>query len=178
MKEIALSVFAHYCIFVWKERKWKLLSSVRLFVTPWTMQSMDFSRPEYWSGYPPPFPGDLPNPGIEPRSPALQVDSLYLSQEQLTQGLPLSRKAQEHEWAAYPFSRGSSKPRNQTGVSRIAGGFFTNWATREAIFIWGDSNLVVPIPRKKIWSLSCLLLPHSHMYLSTNPTRYPKSGYF
>ena len=38
--------------------------------------SMEFSRPEYWSGYSFDFPGDLPNPGIEPRFPALQVDSL------------------------------------------------------------------------------------------------------
>ena len=37
------------------------------------------------------------------------------------------------EWVAYPFSRGSSRPRNRTGVSRIAGRFFTIWATREAI---------------------------------------------
>ena len=37
---------------------------------------MDFSRPEYWSGKPFPSPGDLPNPGIEPRCPTLQVDSL------------------------------------------------------------------------------------------------------
>ena len=37
---------------------------------------MEFSRPEYWHGYPIPSPGDLPNPGIELRSPALQVDSL------------------------------------------------------------------------------------------------------
>ena len=37
---------------------------------------MEFSRPEYWSGYPFPSPGDLPNPGIEPRSPALQAGSL------------------------------------------------------------------------------------------------------
>ena len=37
---------------------------------------MEYSRPEYWSGYPFPYPGDLPNPGIKPRSPALQVDSL------------------------------------------------------------------------------------------------------
>ena len=36
------------------------------------------------------------------------------------------------EWAAFPFSRGSSWPRNWTRVSRIAGGFFTSWATREA----------------------------------------------
>ena len=40
------------------------------------VKSMEFSRPEYWSGWPFPSPGDLPNPGIEPRSPALQVDSL------------------------------------------------------------------------------------------------------
>ena len=37
---------------------------------------MEFSRPEYWSGKPFPCPGDLPNPGIKPRSPALQADSL------------------------------------------------------------------------------------------------------
>ena len=37
---------------------------------------MEFSRPEYWSGQPFPFPGDLPNPGIETRSPTLQADSL------------------------------------------------------------------------------------------------------
>ena len=43
---------------------------------PWTIQSMEFSRPEYWSGQPFPSSGDLPNPGIEPRSPALQADSL------------------------------------------------------------------------------------------------------
>ena len=37
---------------------------------------MEFSRSEYWSGYPFPSPGDLPNPGIKPRSPALQAGSL------------------------------------------------------------------------------------------------------
>ena len=44
--------------------------------TPWTIQSMEFSRPEYWSGWPLLSPGDLPHPGIEPRSPTSQVDSL------------------------------------------------------------------------------------------------------
>ena len=58
------------------EWKWNLLSHVRLFVAPWTIQSMGFSRPGYWSGQPFPSPGDLPNPGIEPRSPTLQADSL------------------------------------------------------------------------------------------------------
>ena len=37
---------------------------------------MEFSRPEYWSGWSFPSPGDLPNPGIKPRCPTLQVDSL------------------------------------------------------------------------------------------------------
>ena len=40
------------------------------------MKTMEFSRPKYWSGWPFPSPGDLPNPGIESRSPELQVDSL------------------------------------------------------------------------------------------------------
>ena len=57
-------------------RKWKSLSRVRLFATPRTVQSVEFSRPEYWGGYPFPSPGDLPNSGIKPRSPALQVDPL------------------------------------------------------------------------------------------------------
>ena len=56
--------------------KWKSLSRIWLFATPWTIQCMEFSRPEYWTGWPFPSPGDLPNPGIEPRSPALQADSL------------------------------------------------------------------------------------------------------
>ena len=46
--------------------KWKSLSSVRLFVTPRTIQSVEFSMPESWSGQPFPSPGDLPesNPGL------------------------------------------------------------------------------------------------------------------
>ena len=50
-------------------------------VIPWTVArqvplSMEVSRQEYWSGLPFPFPGHLPNPGIEPESPALEADSL------------------------------------------------------------------------------------------------------
>ena len=61
--------------------KWKSLSSVQLFVTPWTVAyqaplSMGFSRQEYLSGLPFTPPGDLPNLGIELNSPALQADSL------------------------------------------------------------------------------------------------------
>ena len=62
--------------------KVKLLNRVQLFATLWTVAyqappSMGFSRQEYWSGLPFPFPGDLPDPGIEPRSPALQADALH-----------------------------------------------------------------------------------------------------
>ena len=76
--------------------KWKSLSRVQFFATPWTIQSMEFSRPEYWSGYPFPI----------------------------------------LEWVAFPFSRGSSQPRDQTQVSCIAGGFFSSWAAREAQEYW------------------------------------------
>ena len=61
--------------------KVKSLSRVRLFATPWTvayqaLPSMGLSRQEYWSGLPFPSPGDLPDPGIEPGSPALWADAL------------------------------------------------------------------------------------------------------
>ena len=74
----------------WAKGKWKSLSCVQLFATPWTVQSTEFSRPEYWSE------------------------------------------------VSFPFSRGLSQPRDQTQVFRIAGGFFTNWATREE---WAKVNL-------------------------------------
>ena len=64
-----------------KEKKVKSLSRVRLCAAPWTVAyqappSMGFSRQECWSGLPFPSPGDLPDPGIKPRSPALQADAL------------------------------------------------------------------------------------------------------
>ena len=57
------------------------LSRVQLLATLWTVayqapQSMEFSRQEYWSGLPFLSPGDLPDPGIEPKSPTLQADAL------------------------------------------------------------------------------------------------------
>ena len=63
---------------LWWKSKCQLLSSVWLFVTPWTTAcqaplSMEFSRQEHWSGLPFPSPGDPLYPGMEPGSPALQV---------------------------------------------------------------------------------------------------------
>ena len=105
-----------------------MLSRVWLFATPGTglprlLCPWGFSRQEYWSGLPCPPPGDLPNPGTELRSPALQTDSLPSK---------LPGKPKNTEWVAYRFSSGFSWPKNRTGVSRIAGGCFISWAIREA----------------------------------------------
>ena len=64
-----------------KKKKVLIPSHVLLFATSWTVTHeaplfMDFSRQEYYSGVPFSSPGDLPNPGIKPRSPALQANSL------------------------------------------------------------------------------------------------------
>ena len=80
----------------WKVKvkvKMKSLSRVRLFATPWTVAyqappSMGFSRQQYWSGLPFPAPGDLPDPGIEPRYPTLQADALSSEPP----GKPLTKK--------------------------------------------------------------------------------------
>ena len=62
-------------------KRCSMLTCFRLFGTPWTVArqaplSVEFSRGEYWSGLPCPPPGDLPDPGIKPASPASQADSL------------------------------------------------------------------------------------------------------
>ncbi len=111
--------------------KWKVkvksLSHVWLLTTPWTAAyqappSMGFSRQEYWSGLSCPPPGDLPNTGIKPKPPTLQANSLLSEPPGKTKML---------QWVAYPFPRESSRPRNRTGVSWIAGRFFTSWAKKK-----------------------------------------------
>ena len=64
-----------------REKEMATHSSTLAWETPWTVAyqaspSMGFFRQEYWSELPFPSPGDLPDPGIEPRSPALQADAL------------------------------------------------------------------------------------------------------
>ena len=71
----------HHSTVSYARMKVKSLSHVQLFATPWTIAyqappSMGFSRQEYWSGLPFPSPGDLPNSGIEPKSPTLEADTL------------------------------------------------------------------------------------------------------
>ena len=78
------------------DMKVKSLSCVQLFATPWTVayqapQSVEFSRQEYGSGLPFPPPRDLPIPGIEPRSPALQADAL-LSEPYTYKNIPMMKK--------------------------------------------------------------------------------------
>ena len=87
---------------------------------------MQFSRKEYWSGLPFPSPGHLPNPGIEPGSPALQAVALpseLLGESKVTQlcltlCVPMEYtvhgilQARILEWVAVPFSRGSSQLRS------------------------------------------------------------------
>ena len=107
-------------------------------------QSMGFSRQVYWNGLTFPSPGDLPNPGIKPRSPALQADALQseppgkplkkvkVAQSCLTLCEPMdytvhgTLQARILEWVVLSFSRGSSQHRYRTQVSHIAGRFFTS----------------------------------------------------
>ena len=75
------SIFPSIRVFSNEHVRVKSLSRVWLFSTPWTVAyqarpPMGFSRQEYWNGLPFSSPGDLPDPGIEPRSPALRVGVL------------------------------------------------------------------------------------------------------
>ena len=151
-------------------------SCVRLFTTLWSGARqaplfMGFSRQEYWSF---PSPGDLPNPGIQPRSPALQADSLpseppgkpmktgvgslsllqgifpnqgsnpgLLHCRQILYQLSHWGSPRRLEWVAYPFSSGSARPRNRTGVFWIAGGFFTSWVTRALFPVLYNKTLLL-----------------------------------
>ena len=106
------------------EVKWKSLSRVQLFETPWTIKS-PWNSPGQNTGVGSLslLQGIFPTQGSNAGCPHCRQ---ILSQ--------LSHKGNLRilEWVAYPFSRGSSWPRNRTGVSCIAGRFFTNWTMREA----------------------------------------------
>ena len=86
MRSYSICLSLYYCtkhntLQVHLKVKVKSLSRVQLFATSWTVAyqaplSMGFSRQEYWSGLPFPSPGDLPDAGIEPRSPTSLTDAL------------------------------------------------------------------------------------------------------
>ena len=129
------STWANHASFL-RKWKWKLFSRVRLFATPWTIQSKEFSRSEYWSwvarsliqGI---FPTQGLNTGLWHRR--------WILYQLSHQGSPRILG-----WVAYPFSSGFSQPRNQTGVSCTTGRFFTSWDTRESQEYW--SGLPYPPP--------------------------------
>ena len=171
---------------------------------------MGFLKQEYWRGLPFLSPGDLSDLGMEPMSPALQVDSLPLSHwgshgssqphglysprnfpgqntgvgshsflqgifstqgsnpgllhcSQILHQLSHQGSPRVPEWVASPFSIGSSGTRNQIRVSCIAGGFFTSWATREALLIiyyylkkdhpqaWWLESIHISYPTVSLW---------------------------
>ena len=110
---------------MWSEVKWKSLSHIQFFATPWTIQSMKSSRPEYAEvGRLSLLQGIFPNQGLNPGLPYCRRFFTSWTKK----GSPRIL-----EWLAYPFSSRSSRLRNLTGVSIIAGGFFMNWAIREAL---------------------------------------------
>ena len=100
--------------------KWKSLSHVWLFVTPWTIenslgQNTGVGSLSLLQGI---FPTQGLNPGL--------LHCRWILYQLSHKGSP-----RVLEWIAYPFSSGSSRPRNRTGVSCIAGGFFTNELSRK-----------------------------------------------
>ena len=130
-----------------------------------------FSRREYWSGLPCPSPRDLPNQGSNPSFLHCRW-ILYCLSHQVSPRIL--------EWVAYPFSRGTSWPRNWTGVSWIARWFFTSWGTREGLWLvlnlgknkarWAFlSTLSVPFIT---WS-SNYLLPASTLHSLFKPWSNP-----
>ena len=96
-----------------KPQKWKSVSPVQLFATQARTLECFFTSP-----------ADISNPGVEPGSPALQA---------VFTNWAIRKTPRRLAGVAHPFSSGSSRPRNWTGVSCIAGRVFTNWAMREAL---------------------------------------------
>ena len=77
------------------------------------------------------FQGIFPTPGSNPGLPHCKQILYHLSHQVSPRIL---------EWVAYPFSKGTLQPRNQTGVSCIAGRFFTSWATWEALLATQEAH--------------------------------------
>ena len=110
------------CIYANTSTKWKSLSCVQLFVSPWNspgqkagMDSLSLIQEIF------------PTQGWNPDLPHCR-QILYQLSHKGSPGIL--------DWVSYPFSRGPSQPRNRTRVSCVAGGFFTSWATRKAHFLF------------------------------------------
>ena len=129
----------------------KSLSRAQLLATPWTgvyqaPPSMGVSRHEYWSGLPFPSPGDLPNPRIESRSPALQADSLPAE--------PLGKPGNTHMLViqlcptlCYPMDCSPwNSPGHSTGVGSLS--------LLQGIFLTQGSNPGLPHCRRFLYQMS------------------------
>ena len=119
------------------------------YLIPWIYHHLHWYNHKGCDLGPFPFPGDLPNPRIKHMSPTLQADSLPAE----PQGKPKNTGVD-----TLSLLQGSSQPRNQTKVSCIAGGFFTNWAIREAhgiiIKMWFRSYMDGPVVFPNFFKLS------------------------
>ena len=124
--QLSLLISVSTCLKKWK---WKSLSCLTLCdPMDYTVHGILQARILEWVALP--FSRGYYNSGIESRSPSLQADSLPTEPPEKPKNTGVN---------SYLFSRGSSWPRSQTGVSRIAGKFFTNWAIRETpkkIMLW------------------------------------------
>ena len=137
----------------------KLLSHVRLFATPWTVAyqtppSMGFSRQEYWSGWPFPSPGDLPDPGIEPRSPALQADALL--SEPPGKSLKISKCVSKYLKTPLPAIKG-----------------LTAWLGSKDLWIF--LSLSIRAPEKEQRNEVYLTIVHTLMYVCMLHAKSPQS---
>jgi len=123
--------------------EWKSLSHVQLFATSWTISSWNSPGQNTGVGKLSLLQGIFPTQGLNPG--LLHCRQIFYQ---------LSHKGSPRilEWVSYPFSSGSSQPRNQTMVSCIAGGFFTNWA------IWEHDKLIFT-PNGNPLQFSCLENP-------------------
>ena len=106
--------------------KWKSLSHVRLFATPWIILYSSRNSPEWNTGVGSLsfFQGIFPTQGLNPGL----LHCMWILYQLNHQGSPRIL-----EWIAYPFCRRSHRLRDQTGVSCIAGRFFTSWTIWEAL---------------------------------------------
>ena len=104
----------------WSEVKWKSLSHVWLFATPWTIQSWNSPGQNTGVGSLSLLHGIFPTQGLNPGLLHYKRTLCQLSHQE---------RPRIFEWVAYLFSGGSSWPRNPTRISCIAAGFFTSWAT-------------------------------------------------
>ena len=112
--------------------KWKLLSHVQLFATPWSLGPWNSPDQNSGVGNLSLLQGICPTQGT---NPGLLHCRQFLYQ--------LSHKGSPRilQWVAYPFSSGYAQPRNQPRVSSIACRFFSNWAIREALGMWINTPL-------------------------------------